>query len=138
MTKELSTEQQRESVRTRNQVRLITEGEEGWGIDRLPPGVYGFAYAPGTESTPLFGTRTYLGYEMHKKPNGEVDLLGFLEAELARAIDSGQQDVEIRLSPEATPEKPVLVPIPTERILRTKEHSHRDGQGMIMQVAGFQ
>ncbi len=137
MVEEQRIEQERQSLRARNQVRLLTEAEEGQGIDRVPPGVYGFAHAPGTEALPLFRQRTHLAFEVHKKANGEVDLLGLLEASQAEAVESGGQDIEIRLGADPTPERSVLVSIPTERILRVKEHSNRDGQGLILQVAGF-
>lgn len=137
MVSEQSIEQQREALRARNQVRLLTEAEEGLGIDRVPPGVYGFAHAPGTDAMPLFQKRTYLAFEVHKRANGEVDLLGFLSAAEADAVEAGRQDLELRLHSDPTPESPVLTSIPTERILRVKEHSNRDGQGLILQVAGY-
>lgn len=137
MSQEQSIEQQREALRARNQVCLLKEEEEGLPIDDVSPGVYGFAHAPGSESMPLFRRQTYLAFEVHKRANGEVDVLGFLGKEEAAAVEAGEGDMEILLFSDPTAEKSVLISIPTERILHVKDMSNRDAKGLNVQVAGF-
>lgn len=132
-----STEQQYESVRSRNQVRPLTEAEDGRAIDDVPLGIYAYAYAPGSDATPLYAKPRHLAFEMHKLADGAVRLLGFLEADLAKKVEAGTEDVLIRLGAAPTAEKPVLVEIPSERIFRVKEHSNRDGSGLVIELAGL-
>ena len=47
-----------EQLRAAHGVRLVTETEEGTGVDRLPGGVYGFTYSPGLPNAPLFAVQT--------------------------------------------------------------------------------
>ncbi|MCC7499895.1 MAG: hypothetical protein IT160_20110 [Bryobacterales bacterium] len=137
MAEEQSIEQQREALRAQNQVRLLTEAEEGLKIDRIPPGVYGYTHSAGSDAMPLFRKHNYLTFEVHKRTNGQVDLLGFLSASEAQAVEGGREDIEVRLYSDQG-ENMVLVSIPTERILHVKELTNRDGKGLVIQVAGFQ
>jgi len=132
-----STEQQYQSVRSRNQVRPLQETEDGRAIDDVPLGTYGYAYAPGSDATPLYAKRRYLAFEMHKLADGAVRLLGFLEPDLARKVEAGTEDLLVRLGADPTAEKSVLVEIPSERIFRVKEHSNRDGSGLVIDLAGL-
>src|SRR6185436_6777088 len=43
-----------ELLREAHQVRVVSEAEEGTGVNALPGGVYGFTYSPGLPSAPLF------------------------------------------------------------------------------------
>ena len=54
-----------EALRGANKVRLVTEAEEGTGVNALPAGVYGFTYSPGPASAPLFAVRRYRSFEIH-------------------------------------------------------------------------
>src|ERR671912_127518 len=56
-----------DALRGTNQVRLVTEAQEGTGVNALPAGVYGFTYSPGLASAPLFAVRRYRSYEIHKR-----------------------------------------------------------------------
>ena len=57
-----------DALRGTNKVRLVTEAEEGTGVNALPVGVYGFTYSPGLSSAPLFAVRRYRSFEIHKVP----------------------------------------------------------------------
>ena len=71
-----------------HQVRIVTEAEEGTGVNALPGGVYGFTYSPGLPNAPLFAVRRYRSYETHKLPSGEVFVIGFAQGGGgARAVD---------------------------------------------------
>ena len=55
-----------DALRGTNKVRLVTEAEEGTGVNALPAGVYGFSYSPGLSSAPLFAVPRYRTFEIHK------------------------------------------------------------------------
>ena len=46
----LMDEQQREQLRAEHKLRPVKSEEEGTAITKLPNGVYGFTYAPATET----------------------------------------------------------------------------------------
>ena len=48
-----------EAVRASHGVRIVTEREEGTGVNALPGGVYGYTYSPGLPNAPLFAARRY-------------------------------------------------------------------------------
>ena len=47
------------AIRDAHGVRLVSEAEEGTGVNALPGGVYGYTYSPGLTNAPLFMTRRY-------------------------------------------------------------------------------
>ena len=119
----------------RANLRLIEEAEEGFGVQKLPEGVYGFAYAPANRVAPLFRTRTFGGYEIHKRAGGGVYILGYVTAGTAAKLESSSETVHAALFAEARGEAATLVIIDTTRIVRFKEHSQREGQGLQVEVA---
>lgn len=125
----------RRTLREKHGVRLVTEQEEGFGIHRLPNGVYGFTYATGLDEAPLFQQHRYQSFEVHKLSDGTVVLLGFVSPETARQIDD-YQPVQFRLRPEPAAGAAVAVALPLWRIQRQKEHSARDGQGLEVHLIG--
>ena len=127
-------EDEREALRERHQVRLITEAEEGVGSDRLPDGVYGFAYAPGALTFPLFCRHTYQSYEVHKLRGGTLCLVGFLPTETASQIETAKDALPIRLLADPQDGARAPVTIPLDRVSRLKEHSTRDGKGLELHV----
>ena len=74
-------------LREAHRVRIVTDAEEGSGLNRLPNSVYGFTYSPGIDEAPLFTKRSFRSYEAHKLANGEVTLVGFTSAGVGAAID---------------------------------------------------
>ncbi|HEV2689415.1 MAG TPA: hypothetical protein VGV35_12705, partial [Bryobacteraceae bacterium] len=55
-----------ETLRARHQVRPLRPEEEGFAVERLAPGVYGFTYAPGQDEVPIFAHASYHSFEIHK------------------------------------------------------------------------
>jgi hypothetical protein len=47
------------TLRESGGVRLVTDSEEGAGVNALPDGVYGYTYSPGLPNAPLFATRRF-------------------------------------------------------------------------------
>jgi hypothetical protein len=66
-----------ELLREAHQVRVVSDQEEGTGVNALPGGVYGFHLSPGLASAPLFAIRRYRSYETHKLPSGAIFIVGF-------------------------------------------------------------
>lgn len=127
-------EKERETLRAKHRVRLITDAEEGWGVDHLPGGVYGFTSAPGTKNLPLFVKRVYQSFEVHRTADANVYLVGFVSPEIAARLEAGKEDLHISLFSDPTENVTAIVAISHWRILRVKEHSDREGKGLAMEV----
>ncbi len=133
-TQEAAGEAEREALRARNEVRLVTEQEEGFGVERLPPGVYGFTYSPGVANSPLFRKRVYHSLEVHKLPDSSVALIGFLPEEIAARVEAGEEALDIRLFPEPESEATRAVSIPLARVKKVSEFSMREAGRLALQL----
>ncbi len=122
-----------ESLRESGGVRLVSEQEEGAGVNALPDGVYGYTYSPGLPNAPLFITRRFRSYEIHKV-SGEVFIVGFVSAEAARDLESAAHDVTVQLRPEPDAETSVLVKIPYSRIHTHRQYAAPNQQGFTVTV----
>lgn len=89
-----------EDLRKQHNLRPITAEEDGDAIAKLPNGIYGFTSSPGLPDTPVYGKRIYQGFEMHKRGDGSMHLLGFLSPRDAALLRAGKQFVDIQLYPE--------------------------------------
>ena len=123
-----------ESLREAHQVRLVTEAEEGNGVNALPDGTYGFTYSPGLTNAPLFAVRRYRSYETHKLPSGDVYIIGFATADAARQLSTA--DGEISLQVHAQPEGAfdTLVTIPYARIRQHRQYAAPNQDGFAVTV----
>jgi hypothetical protein len=129
-----SLEKQIEELRSKNNVRLVTDDESGTGIDRLPGGVYGFTYSPAEDNFPLFKNKALRSYEAHKLADGSAVLLGFVAQGDSLKMETGRESVAVRLFPEPQEEAGVLASIPLGRILSHEEHSQRGGKGLELEL----
>ena len=123
-----------ESLRGAHQVRVVTDAEEGNGVNNLPGGVYGFTYSPGLPNAPLFAVRRYRSYETHKLPSGEVFIIGFAKADVARALSTATQDTTLQIHPQPNEEYDTLVTIPYSRIQRHRQHAAPNQDGFTVTV----
>jgi hypothetical protein len=121
-----------EQIRAANGVRLVTDREEGTGVDALPGGVYGYTYSPGLPNAPLFAVRRYRSYETHKLANGEVFVIGYADAEAARQIAKAPDDVTVRVNPEPQAGTDALVQIPYARIRQHRQHAAPNQDGFVV------
>jgi len=121
-----------EDVRASHGVRLVTDREEGTGVDALPGGVYGYTYSPGLPNAPLFAVRRYRSYETHKLANNEVFVIAYADADAARQIADAPADVTVRVHPEAQTEAAVLVKIPYARIRQHRQHAAPNQDGFCV------
>lgn len=117
------------SLRAERGLRKLSSEEEGFGYERLPPGVYGFTYSPAEHNCPLFASPRFRNYEVHRLQDGSGLLLGYLTPDEARQLTSGQQ-VTIHLFPSPGEQAATLVSVALDRIIRPKEHSQRGEAGL--------
>ena len=118
-----------ETLRRVNQVRPVTEAEEGTGLNALPVGVYGFTYSPGLVNAPLFGSRRYRSYEIHKLPDGEAFVTGFVTADEAARMSTSNEDVTVQVQPEPAEAASVLVQVPYARIRQHRQYAAPNQHG---------
>ena len=111
----------------------MTEQEEGAGVNILPDGVYGFTYSPGLPNAPLFATRRFRSYEIHRVA-GEVFIVGFVSEDAARDLSSSAADITIQLRPEPDAEMAMLVKIPYSRIHTHRQYAAPNQQGFTVTV----
>ncbi len=134
-TTPLSADQAREQLRSGNQVRLISSDEEGQAFHAIPTGVYGFTYAPATE-TPVFARRSYHSYEVHKLNDGSGRLIGFCAAADAARVRTGKGDFEITACPDPWNDATELVVIPMDAITNSLyKLNRREGNAIPLRLS---
>ena len=125
-----------QTLRESGGVRLVNEQEEGSGVNILPDGVYGYTYSPGLPNAPLFATRRFRSYEIHKV-SGEVFLVGFVTEEAARNLSLAPEEVTVQLHPEPDSQASMLVKVPYSRINTHRQYAAPNQQGFTMTVRPY-
>jgi hypothetical protein len=123
-----------ESLRGAHQVRVVTDAEEGTGVNALPGGVYGFTYSPGLLNAPLFAVRRYRSYETHKLPSGEVFIIGFATADVARELSTSDHEMTLQLHPQPDATHDTLMTIPYSRIRHHRQYAAPNQDGFTVTV----
>lgn len=131
---ELRSTSDQEALRLTHQVRIVNDSEEGTGVNALPGGVYGFTYSPGLPSAPLFSVRRYRSYETHKLPSGEIYVIGFAMADVARALSTAIQEMTLQIHPQPEGQHEVLVTIPYSAIRRHRQYAAPNQDGFTVSV----
>jgi hypothetical protein len=116
----------RDELRLRHGVRLVTHDEEGFALQRLPDGVYGFTCAPGQSEMPVFAKQSLHGFEAHKDSEGAEYLIGFVTQPEAEDLASGRDGSEIALFPEEWGSSTQIVAAPLSRIAPHKRSLPRE------------
>lgn len=124
-----------ETLRAANRVRIVTVEEEGAGVNALPSGVYGYTYSPGLPNAPLFTTRRYRSFEIHKVPEGDVFVIGFVTADAAQELSSASADVSLQLQAEPDEQATTLATIPYSRIRHHRQYAAPNQQGFSVTVS---
>ena len=122
-------------LRTTHGVRLVTDAEEGTGVDALHGGVYGYTYSPGLANAPQFKARRYRSYETHKLASGETFLIAYADAGTAERIMSAAEDVTVLVSPEPSSDDSVIVKVPYSRIRRHRQYAAPNQDGFTVTLA---
>ena len=124
-----------EALRQRHGVRVVTDAEEGTGVDALPGGIYGFTYSPTLPNAPIFAARRYRSYETHKLESGEVFAVGFASAETAGQVQSADE-VTVVIQPEPADQANTLVTIPYSRISQRRQYAAPNQHGFTVTLLG--
>jgi hypothetical protein len=127
-----------EALRVAHQVRLVTDPEEGSGVNVLPGGVYGFTYSPGLLNAPLFAVRRYRSYETHKLPSGDVYIIGFATASDARELSTAAGEMSLQIHPQPEGAHDTLVTIPYSRIRQHRQYASPNNDGFSVTVRASQ
>ena len=131
---ELRSTSDQEALRLTHQVRIVNDSEEGTGVNALPGGVYGFTYSPGLSSAPLFSVRRYRSYETHKLQSGEIYVIGFALADVARALSTATEEMTLQIHPQPEGQHEVLVTIPYSAIRRHRQYAAPNQDGFTVTV----
>ena len=123
-----------ESLRVAHGVQLVEGVEEGYGVNALPGGRYGFTYSPGLPNAPLFAVRRYRSYEIHKLPGGDTFIIGFATAEAARQLSTAAGEMAVQIHPQPEGSFDTLVTIPYSRIRRHRQYAAPNESGFNVTV----
>jgi len=123
------------AIRDAHGVRLVSDVEEGTGVNALPGGVYGYTYSPGLINAPLFAARRYRTFETHKLIDGETFIIGYADAETAERVASAATDVKIVILPESSAADSVVVTIPYSRIRQHGQYAAPNQDGFTVTLA---
>lgn len=126
---------ERQALRARAQVRLVRPEEEGFGIRRLPDGVYGYSSAASSDEIPLFAKPIYGAFEVHKLPGGEVAWVGYVTEADYRRYEAGEEPFAMELYPEPWGDAQKLISVPASRVDRRRPQARDNGMPMRIEVA---
>jgi hypothetical protein len=127
-------EQDLEMVRAEHHVRRLRVWEEGFNLQCLPNGIFGFTHSPGHEDAPVFRCDGEAAFEIHKLPDGRTFLLGFVSDDAAAVVENAKKDVHLRVYPSKSAEASRLVPVALAHIVRYKDYPPRDGKYLEVQI----
>lgn len=131
---EFKTTADQDALRAAHQVRIVSDAEEGTGVNALPGGVFGYSYSPGLSSAPLFAIRRYRSYEIHKLPSGEVYVIGFAKADAARELSTAAAELTLQIHPQVEAGYDTLVTIPYSRIKQHRQYAAPNQDGFTVTV----
>jgi hypothetical protein len=134
---DLMDEQRREQLRAESKLRPLTNEEEGTGITKLPGGIYGFTYAPATE-TPLFSRKSFHSFEVHKPAEGAAYIVAFVSDADAGRIRAHEDEIDVTVYPDPYEEATTMVSIPFDRVLSSLYKPIRyDGNAVPLKLAAM-
>jgi hypothetical protein len=123
-----------EKLRGLHHVTLVTADLEGNSIDQLLPGSYGFTCAP-TQASPVYQTRISHSFEVHKLPDGNVHIVGFVTEDQAVQLYSGQAILDLNLYPEPWELSYRCVSLSRSRITGSKGPSRSNGNALTIDLS---
>jgi hypothetical protein len=125
----------RERLRAEHDVSLVPVAHEGSSFHKLPNGVYGFTYAPATE-TPLFQRHSYHSYEVHKTSSGGGYIICFVTSSDAELLRTSVERLNVTVYPDVYDDATVLVSIALDRVLNNNSKAlRRDGNPVSLELA---
>jgi hypothetical protein len=127
-------EQTREALRRNHMVHLIEKQHEGFALQHVPAGTYGWTYAPAA-AAPLFAVRTHGSFEMHKAADGTAYVVGFVSRSELAGIEANVASVELKLFPAAYGDASELVSLPLARVKpKSRQLSFEPGNPLAITV----
>ena len=118
-------EPSREQFRKEHKVRIVETANEGVGVEQQAEGTYGFTYSPAA-AAPMFATRKYQNFEIHKSPGGDKFILGYVTAaELADINKKAHTD--LKLYPDGCGGSTELVCLPLDDVHPRSQNSGQPG-----------
>ncbi len=125
-----------EEIRARNQVQVVAGIHEGSPVNTIPPGFYGFTFAPASFESPLFSRNSFLSFEVHKTAGGAV-ILGYAAPDSVAKLESNEGSAEVDLYPVAKADATKLVEVPHSRIISAKplDRAHSNRLRLAIQCA---
>jgi hypothetical protein len=123
-----------DALRVVHQVRIVSDAEEGTGVNALPGGVFGYTYSPGLPNAPLFAVRRYRSYETHKLPSGEIFVIGYAQPDVVRNLSTATAEVTLQIHPQAEGDFNTLVTIPYSRIRQHRQYAAPNQDGFSVTV----
>ena len=134
---DLMDEQRREQLRSEQKLRPLRNDEEGAAVAALPSGVYGFTYAPATE-TPLFARKSYHSFEVHKTGDGTAQMIAFVTSTDAARIQAHEDEIDVTIYPDPYENATEMVIIPFDRVLSSLYKPIRyDGNAVPVKLAAL-
>ena len=131
-------QEQREQLRNEYKLRPLNGSEEGQGIATLPNNVYGFSYAPTTE-TPLFARKSYHSFEVQKLSDGSAYVVAFVTPTDAERLRERNVEIDVTIYPDPHEEADTMVSIPFDRVLTNLyKPVRRDGNAVPIRLAAIQ
>jgi hypothetical protein len=131
-----TTDSARDALRREHSVALVNPLQEGFAAVNLPDGVYGFTSSPALES-PLFATRQYRNFEIHRMAHGVTAVIGFVTAGEARQLaqDLQTEAITVMLHPDAEGDATSIISLPYDRVVQHRQYSVRNAAAIALQVA---
>jgi hypothetical protein len=126
-------ERARQQWRKAHAVQLITRELEGTGVRRVPSGIYGFTFAPATES-PLFANRAVQSYEVHKAADGVTYLLAFVTRAQAADIQAAKKTLDLKIYPDPYQDSTEMVCLNVAAVHTKRLATHEPGNAQQVTI----
>lgn len=118
-------EPRREQFRKDHKVRIVDSAHEGFSIHDQREGTYGFTYSPAA-AAPIFGSRKYQNFEIHKSANGDKFILGYVTAGELADINA-KAHIDVKLYPDAYQQATELVCLALDDVHPRTQNSGQPG-----------
>ena len=115
-----------ERLRAERSLRGVESKEDGFDIQHLPNGIFGFTYSAGQKEMPVFGKKPVRCFEIHKLADGAVHIIGFVKPETMARIEAHKEAVEAMIYPDTFQDSTVLVSIDLEKMQPAKKALTRE------------
>ena len=120
----------RRSARAEHGVRSLYPLEEGFSLDRLPNGIFGFTFSPGRADAVVFRRNRAEAFEIHKLGDGSTVFLGYVAPDVASTIRHVRKEQHVFVFPRVMGQASKLVCIPTSSVGRFKDYRPERAEGL--------